>query len=148
MVTDELTKQLDNLGQKYWEGKENFIIRYITYLRRGNGLFNEFKNYLMFIFASYWTVKTSDYWLGWALAESWLVIGFIILIPIGLLIFLLVGRYDLHKVSKTTEYIQQISGSLFQFKPLELGIEQTNEIKELRKDINKFLNYTLKAKKK
>ena len=140
MIAEDLQKQITELGELYWEGKENSFIRHVTYLRRGNALFNEFKNYIMFAFASYWTVKTSDIWLAWALSDSWLITGFLILIPIGLVGFLLVGRYDLHKVAKTTDYVQTMSGSIFKYKPMELNIEQVNEIKGLRADINKLLN--------
>lgn len=132
MIAEDLQKQIDELGQKYWEGKENVVIRYITYLRRGNALFNEFKNYLMFIFASYWTVKTAEYWLKLGIPEYWLIIGFAILVPIGLVIFLLLGRYDLHKMGKTTQYVNQITGDIFQFKPMELSIEQVNLLKDIR----------------
>ena len=137
MVSEDLQKQLTELGEKYWQGKENFIIRYITYLRRGNALFNEFKNYLMFIFASYWTIKTSDLWLGWALSETWLILGFATAVPIGLIIFLLMGRYDLHKMGKTTQYVNQMTGDIFQFKPLELSLEQVGLLKEIRDSITK-----------
>ena len=132
MIAEQLQKQLDELGNVYWEGSENSFIRYITYLRRGNSLFNEFKNYIIFAFASYWTVKTSGIWLSWAVSDSWLLTGFSILIPIGLAIFLLVGRYDLHKMQKTTDYVQTISGSIFKYKPMELSIEQVNLLKEIR----------------
>ena len=137
MIAEELRQQLDGLGEIYWEGRENYLIRYVTYLRRGNQLFNEFKNYIMFAFASYWTVKTSDIWLAWALSDSLLVAGFLILIPIGLGIFLLLGRYDLYKMNKTTDYVQTISGSIFKYKPMELSIEQVNLLKEIRDELKK-----------
>ena len=114
MIIEDLQKQIDSLGQKYWEGRENYFIRYWTYLDRGLEVFNKFKYYIGFpiaVAAIFPFMKDHMIW----------VIGLTI---IGLPVLIIVGRYQLHKVAKTTEYVNAISGTIFQFKGFELGIEQ------------------------
>ena len=122
MVFDDIQKQLEALGGLYWEGKENFLIRYWTYLDRGLDIFNKFKYYLGFPLAAvaiFPFMKDHMIWL----------VGLVI---VGLPILILIGRYQLHKISKTTEYVNAISGSIFQFKPMELTIEQVKILKEIK----------------
>src|SRR3990167_2978013 len=129
MIAEDLQKQIDSLGQQYWEGRENYLLRYWTYLDRGLEVFNKFKYYIGFpiaVGAFFPFMKGHLIWLGGVMV-------------IGLPILILIGRYQLHKVAKTTEYVNAISGTLFQFKGMELGIEQINilkEIKDLLKNIN------------
>ena len=122
MIAEDLTKQLEELGNAYWEGRENYFIRYWTYLDRGLEVFNKFKYYIGFpiaVAAIFPFMKDHMVW----------VIGLTI---IGLPVLIIVGRYQLHKVAKTTEYVNAISGSIFQFKPMELTIEQVQILKDIR----------------
>lgn len=125
MIAEELQQQIGELGQRYWEGRTNFLIRYWTYLDRGLDVFNKFKYYIGFPIATaaiFPFMKGHMFWL----------IGLVI---IGLPILIAIGRYQLHKVAKTTEYVNAISGSIFQFKPMELSIEQVNLLKEILKQL-------------
>ena len=136
-------KQITGGGEylaEYWEGAQNKFVRYWLYLRKGMGLFNEWKNYIMFVFASYWTVKTSNLWLGYGLTESWLLIGFTVGVPVGLLILLFLGRWDLYRVSKPQEYINAQHGSVTGYNGYNMQIrmiEQQDEIIKLLTDLLK-----------
>ena len=122
MVAEDIQKIIGELGLNYWEGKENLLIRYWTYIKRGLGVFNEFKYYIALPYATYYTIPfmKGDLW--------WIPL----MIVTGLPVLLIIGRYDLYKIAKTTEYVNAINGSIFQFKPMEMNIEQINLLKEIR----------------
>jgi hypothetical protein len=132
-VADELQEQITGLGEKYWEGKENFFIRYFTYMERGLGVFNQFKYYIALPFATYYTFEFmkaygSLFWI------PLMIIG-------GLPILIIVGRYQLQKMNKTTDYVNTITGSIFQYKPMQMSIEQVKYLKEIRDELrNKHAN--------
>ena len=65
----------DEFIAKFWDGTQNRIVRYQSYLRRGFSLFNETKNYILLIFGSYWTIRTADYWLAQGMSDIWLMAG-------------------------------------------------------------------------
>src|SRR3990167_6984675 len=122
--------------QKYWEGAQNKFVRYWVYLRKGMGLFNESKNYIMFAFAGYWTVKTSNLWLGYGLSDTWLILGFIIGIPIGLLALLFLGHWDLYRASKPQEYMNAQHGSITGYQGFNIQIEVLNNLREINKKLS------------
>ena len=128
MITDELREQIDTLGQKYWEGRENLFIRYWTYLDRGLDMFNQFKYYIGFPLVAAAFIPFLEGKTPWLVA----------LTIVGLPILILAGRYKLHKINKTTEYVNAISGSIFQYKPMELSIEQVNLLKEISNKLDKL----------
>src|SRR3990167_1102149 len=99
MITDELREQIDTLGQKYWEGRENLFIRYWTYLDRGLDMFNQFKYYIGFPLVAAAFIPFLEGKTPWLVA----------LTIVGLPILILAGRYKLHKINKTTEYVNAIS---------------------------------------
>ncbi len=124
MIAEELQKQLSELGLKYWEGNENKFIRYWNYLDRGLDVFNKFKYYIGFPLAM---AAIFPFMKGHYLVLALLVIA-------GLPILVLVGYYHLHKISRANQYVNSIKGDIFQFKPLELSIEQVNILKDIREN--------------
>lgn len=129
MIAEDLTKQITELGEKHWEGRENYLIRYWVYLDRGLDTFNQFKYYIGFPLAAGAFIPFLADKLSWL----------IVLSILGLPVLIVVGRYRLHKVNKTTEYVNAISGSIFQFKPMQLSIEQVSLLKEIRDKLNENL---------
>lgn len=127
MIVDDLQKQIDELGSLYWEGKQNFFIRYWTYLDRGLEMFNKFKYYIGFPLAAGALIPFLADKLGWLVS----------LTIVGLPILIIAGRYDMHKISKTRAYVSTIMGDIFQFKPIQLTIEQVNLLKEIRDELKK-----------
>lgn len=124
----------------YWEGPQNRFIRYWTYLRTGMGFFNEWKNYILLAFGSYWTVKTSEYWLGWGLSESWLIVGFIIGMPLGLGVLLLLGHWHIYRANKPQEYFTTMTSNITKYDGFNMAvrnIEQNDEIIRLLNEITK-----------
>ena len=119
----------------YWEGSSNRFVRYWTYLRGGIGLLNESKNYILLVFGSYWTVKTSDIWLNYKFPDSWLLIAFLIGMPVGLLVLLLLGHWQLYRASKPQEYINAQHGSITGFRPYNIQVRQLKLLEEILKQI-------------
>ncbi len=135
MITDDLRKQLDELGQTHWEGKQNYFIRYWVYLDNGLEVFNKFKYYIGFPLAAGALLPFLEGKFAW-------LVGLTIL---GLPILIVVGRYKLQKVDKTMQYVQTISGNLFQFKPMELSLEQVDLLKDIRDKLNENLIHRNKS---
>src|SRR3990167_8081502 len=106
MIAEELEQQISALGEKYWEGRENYFIRYWTYMERGLSVFNQFKYYIALPYATYYTFEFMK-------NTEWCALFWIpVMIIGGLPILIIVGRYQLHKINKTTEYVNTISGSI------------------------------------
>ena len=130
----------DEFIKEYWDGNQNRIVRYQNYLRRGLSLFNETKNYILLLFGSYWTIKTSDYWLAFTIADSWLVVGLGIVAGTGLIALLFLGRWDLFRAQKATEFINNRHGTITGYNSYNMTIrrvEQGDEIIDLLKKLNK-----------
>lgn len=127
-IAEQLQEQITELGHMYWEGKENFFIRYWIYLDRGLDVFNKFKYYLgLPLLAAGIFPFLKGHWV-------WLAS-----ITLGGLPFLIIaGRYQLQKINKTTQYVNSITGDIFQFKPMQLSIEQVNLLKEISTKLDKL----------
>ena len=130
-AADELQQQITSLGEKYWEGRENFFIRYFTYMERGLGVFNQFKYYIALPYATYYTFEFMKDYAGALFWIPLMILG-------GLPILVIIGRYQLQKMNKTTEYVNTISGSIFQYKPMQLSIEQVQLLTEIRDSLKKL----------
>lgn len=130
MIADDLQKQIDSLGEKYWEGKENYFIRYWTYLQRGLEVFNQFKYYIALPYATYYTM---EFMKNSSVGALYWILGMIIG---GLPILVIVGRYQLHKINKTTAYVNTIMGDIFQYKPMQLSIEQVQLLREIKESLS------------
>ena len=118
--------------RKYWEGKTNFFNRYYIYLQRGLGLFNEIKNYLMLLFGTYWTVKTMDYWVNLGFSDVTLTIGLGIAAMVGVGFLILMGRWEMMKLSKSREFINQQKASITGYNSYNLSIDQYDILEEIR----------------
>lgn len=118
-------KQIDTSGEtlrRYWEGPSNVFARYYTYMQRGLGLFNEMKNYLLLAFGTYWTVKTMSLWNKTGLSDSVLIMILAILGAVGLVVLVLIGRWDLFKLSKAREFAQTQHGSVTGYASYNMGV--------------------------
>lgn len=115
----------DQTHAKYWDGPSNLFVRYHNYLQRGLGLYNEFKNYIMMLFGTYWTVKTMDWWIGYHVPDLWLVGGLLIFAIVGLGFLLLAGRWHLYKAAKATEFINNRHGTVTQYDGFNMQVYST-----------------------
>ena len=134
--------------RKFWDGPSNRFSRYYTYLQKGFGLFNETKNYILLLFGTYWTVKTSDHWISFGIHDGWLAISLGIASIIGLGILLMAGRWDLFKLSKSREFAMVQHGSVTQYNQYNMQVFNIAlmeaiakklgvDVKELKKDLEK-----------
>ena len=125
--------------RKYWEGPENKFSRYYTYLQKGFGIVNEAKNYILIVFGTYWTVKTMDWWIKLGISDGLLAVGLGIIATIGIGFLILIGRWDLFKLSKAREFAMVQHGSVTQYNPYNMQVrtvEQNDEIISLLKKLN------------
>jgi hypothetical protein len=82
-----------DLKKRYWDGKQNQLIRYYYYSQRGLALFNEFRYVFMVIFGVYLAMKLTN--------PVWLVVMFAVSLPL----LIGVGWLAVHKVSKVVDWL-------------------------------------------
>ena len=128
--------------RKFWDGPSNRFARYYTYLQKGFGIVNEAKNYILILFGTYWTIKTMSWWIDLGYSDNMLAVGLIIVALVGLGFLILIGRWDLFKLSKSREFAMVQHGSVTQFgiynmtvKNLEIQEEQSKLLQEILKKI-------------
>lgn len=124
--------------QRYYEGPSNRFARYFTYLQRGFGLFNEAKNYILILLGTYWTIKTMDYWMKLRLSDVWLVIGLSIIALIGMALLLVIGRWDVQKVSKAREYMLTNESSITQYQGFNMQVRMVELLEQLNEKLDKL----------
>lgn len=115
----------NNLNYKYWDGTKNRFIRYYFYTQRGLTLLNEFRYLLMAIFAIYYALRITSFW----------VIPLMFMVSIPTLVFL--GWLSIHHINKVMEYLNiefATHWSRYQFELLEKQIRLIEEIKNEVKD--------------
>jgi hypothetical protein len=117
-------KKIDAYVGIYWEGKENLLIRVWVYAQRGLGIINEFKYLVAGIMAGYVILRFTNPW--WMLVIGLVSLPFIILL----------GRWQLHKVSRVSEWVGVQYGSVLGYNNYNLSIRTV----ELLEDINKKLD--------
>src|SRR3990167_11012826 len=121
----------EEYANQYWEGPSNRFSRYATYWQRGLGWANEAKYVLAF--------------LGLGIFKSDLVFPVWVLVVggfFGMIVLILVGRWDLHKFSKAREFINGMNGSITGFKGYNMQVkmvEQNEEIIKQNEEIIKLL---------
>ena len=125
----------DEFVTKYWDGPTNKIVRWWIYLRGGLSLFNEWKNYLLLAFGSYWTIKTADFWISIGISDTWLAVGVLIAMPLGIVTLLFLGRWQLFKTTKPAEFITARHASITGYQ----GFNMTVRMVELLEEINNKL---------
>ena len=124
--------------QKYWEGSGNRFARFYTYLQKGFGLVNEAKNYILIIFGTYWTIKTMDWWIRTNLSDMTLVTGLGIGAIVGIGFLVLIGRWDLFKLSKAREFAMVQHGSVTQYGNYNMQVKALELQEEILKELKKI----------
>ena len=124
--------------RQYWEGSSNLFARCYVYLQRGLSLFNETKNYILMLFGTYWTVKTMDYWIGTGYSDGFLMAGLGLIASVGIGFLILIGRWDLFRLSKAREFATTQHGTITKYDGFNMNvrnIEQNDEIIKLLKKL-------------
>lgn len=141
----------DEWANRYWEGASNRFSRYYTYLQRGFNLVNEAKNYFLLLLSTYWTIKLMDWWKNTGYTDIILVAGFVVLAIIGIVILIVVGRWELYRLSQAREFATTINGTIVGFNGYNvavtnLGIQEEilKNLKEISEKLDK-LNYELRS---
>lgn len=112
---------IDEYVPSYWEGPKNILIRYYVYAQRGLSLINDFKYLVAGIMAGYVILKfASPIWMLW--------IGLI-----SLPILILIGRWQLHKVQKVSEWVGTQFGSVTKYNSYNMSIRQLEILEEILK---------------
>lgn len=112
-------KRIDEYVPQYWEGRKNILIRYYIYALKGLGQVNEFKYLAAGILATYYTLKfTNPIWMLWIFSIS---------IPV----LIIIGRWQLHKVSKVTEWVNTQFGSVNGYNGYNMQIEQIELLEKI-----------------
>lgn len=119
MFTDQDITEHD---QRYLPGMENRAIRYYYYLNSGLNVLNQFRNLFLGIIAIYLALKLDNYWL---------LIG--MFVP-SVVLLTVAGWYNVHRLSKVTEWLGIRFSTHFgkkQFDNIQRQTELLEEIKEL-----------------
>ena len=116
-------RKIDEYVPIYWEGKENILIRLWVYAQRGLGIINEFKYLVAGIMAGYVILKFTNPW--WMLLIGFISLPFIIIL----------GRWQLHKVSKVSEWVGTQYGSVLKYNSYNLQIETVELLKSIDKKL-------------
>ena len=103
----------------YWEGKQNIVNRYWTYLKKGLDLITEARYLIISILGGYAVLKLTD--------PLWLVAMFGVSIPI----LTVVGRWYLIHVSKAQEFVTTVKGSVLGYKPYNISVENLEIQREI-----------------
>lgn len=112
-------EQIPDWVEEYWEGNQNIINRYWTYLKKGLDLITEARYLIISILGGYAVLKLTN--------PLWLVAMFVVSIPI----LTVVGRWYLIKVSKAQEFVTTVKGSVLGYKPYNLAVKQTELLEKI-----------------
>ena len=115
---------IDKFVPEFWEGSRNRIVRYWVYLEKGFELINKGRYYILAIGGLYYTLKLTSVW--------WIVGMFLVGIPI----FIIIGRYYLHRVSRIQEWVNATFGSVLGYNQYNLTIRQTELLEEILKELH------------
>ena len=136
-------KWIDGYAPQYWEGKANILVRYWVYLYRGLDFINQARYLVIGILGLYAVLKLTN--------PMWLLAMFSVSVPT----LVLVGRWQLYKVSSTQEYITTILGTVTGYgtynlalKNVELQealVEQQKEVINLLAKLNEQSHYPNKT---
>lgn len=119
MLTD---KEITEHDEKYLFGWQNVGIRYYYYLNAGLGILNQFRNLFLGIFALYFALQLTSYWL--------LALFFMV----SVIILTAVGWYNVHYAARVQEWLGIRFSTHFgrrQFDNVQKQVELLEEIKEL-----------------
>lgn len=116
----------------YWEGASNRFVRYLIYASRGFGRFNEISKYLQIVIGVVLTNKFVTF-LGYKIEPTWIVIASLVGIPV----IMAIGRWDLFKAQKATEFINQQKASITGYNSYNMQIKQLEILEEILKELKK-----------
>lgn len=123
LIPDEKLRQEDQL---YLKGKQNFLIRIYFYIERGLDIVNLFRNLILGIFAAYFALKIDNVWI--------LVGMFLVALPI----LAIMGRYNVHTLSKLKEWLSMRFSTHYGLKAFDYQAEQVALLKEVRDLLKKL----------
>lgn len=108
----------------YWEGKENKLIRLWVYVLRGLDMVNSFKYLVAGLMAGYVILKlTNPLWM--------LIIGVASIPPL-----ILLGKWQLKKVSKVSEWVSTEHGTVLKYSNYNLQVRILETLQEIEKKLN------------
>lgn len=105
---------------KYLKGRHNQFIRFYFYLESGMALLDQFRNMFLAVIALYFTLKLEN--------PLWMVV---MIIP-GMIIMTLLGRYNIHKLSKMKEWLGLRFSSHFAIRSFNYNQKQYELLEEIR----------------
>lgn len=103
----------------YMPGAENRLIRYYFYLNAGLNILNQFRNLFLGIFAAYFTLKLTNYYL---------IPLFFLVAVIALTI---TGYYVVHRVNKVSEWLNTRFSTHFGIKTFDIQQETLKTLQEI-----------------
>ena len=108
------------MQEEYLQGKENWFIRMWFYLQRGLGVIEKFKTPGAAIIALYAVLKlTNPMWMVW--------VTLAIFPPL-----IIIGHYDVHRMSKVTEWLSTKFSTHYGIKTFELNQETVKILGEIK----------------
>ena len=119
MIPEPIEEQMP----EFWEGNQNMLVRYWTYLHRGLDLINQAKYWIAGVIAMYVMFKLSN--------PLWMAVMFILSTPV----LIIVGRWHLYKASKPQEFIIAQKGTVLGYKPYNMQIRQLELLEEILKEL-------------
>lgn len=105
---------------KYLKGKENWLIRMYYYLRNGLSMLNDFHNVFLGMITLAITFKITSITFMLAIA-----------IP-GTLIFIILGYYNVHRISKMNEWLSMRFSTHYSIKSFNFTQGQYELLTEIR----------------
>lgn len=109
--------------EEYADSKETGGVKIYFYISKGVSIVNEFKNLFMLIFGLYFALKLSSWW--------WLVIMFLISLPI----LLLIGWVVVHKMAKIMEWLSIKHGTHYAIRQFTMQEEVLRNLEEINKKL-------------
>lgn len=109
----------------YMKGKENWFIRMWFYCRNGAVLTKDFQVLGLIVLGLYAVLKLTN--------PLWLILMIIVIMPT----FTLIGHYQVHKISKVSEWLSIRFATHFAIKQYNLNEEQVKLLKKIVKNTQK-----------
>lgn len=117
-MNEEEKRQSEDLI--YLKGFHNKMMRYYFYLMSGLGILNNFRNLFLGIFALYIALKLDNVLYG------------IIIFIVSSIVLTICGYYNVHRVSKISEWLGVRFSSHFGIKSFNYTQENNELLKEIR----------------
>ena len=118
-------KAIEEYYPKYWEGKENIFVRYWVYLNRGLDMITQARYLILGILGLYAVLKFTN--------PIWMAVMFFISLPI----LIIIGRWQLYKVSKTQEFITNTKGTVLGYTGYNMQVRTIELLEQISKKLDK-----------